>query len=183
MKNKKGFTLVELLTAIIITGVLVAMAVPMYEKSIERSRLAEVRTRLAKLFDSKIRIMTDMSMYNYDPNILSAQNLDVSFPCDGGTTCSGNTFATKDFIYSLTPNKVSIPGIKFRQDSGVAGDTTSGVCAIRRTGEAQLVRLLYLGDLVTDESKRFLCQNGSSTNGCEFLGMVSSDNSTLWCDD
>lgn len=40
MKNR-GFTLIELLIVVLIVGVLVAVAVPQYEKSVMRSRMAE----------------------------------------------------------------------------------------------------------------------------------------------
>lgn len=40
MKNR-GFTLIELLVVVLIVGVLVAVAVPQYEKSVMRSRMAE----------------------------------------------------------------------------------------------------------------------------------------------
>ncbi|WP_428038694.1 type IV pilin protein, partial [Candidatus Avelusimicrobium faecicola] len=37
-RNKKGFTLVEILTVVLIVGVLSAVALPQYRRAVERSR-------------------------------------------------------------------------------------------------------------------------------------------------
>ena len=41
---KTGFTLVEILVAVMIMALLVTMAVPMYDRTVEKSRMAEART-------------------------------------------------------------------------------------------------------------------------------------------
>ena len=40
--NNKGFTLLEILIAVLIIGILVAIALPQYIKAVDKSRLAEV---------------------------------------------------------------------------------------------------------------------------------------------
>lgn len=163
---KKGFTLIEILIAVLIMGVLVAMAAPMYERTVEKSRIAEARTMLKRIYDAKRRVLDNQEQTTYSASLFGFENLDFTLPCPNGTTSSGGhqvTCSSKDFKFVLNP-------------TGAA----NAVCAVRRSGDNAGVNFLYRGEEVAATSEKFLCHNGGVTNGCDHFGMDATSGSA-WC--
>ncbi len=145
-----GFTLIEILTAVVIVTILVTMAVPLYEKTIERSRLAEARTILAKLQDAKLDAMDNMGCTTYDnstSNCPKLRHLGAAFaPSSAGT--NDIAFNTKGFQYSL----------------GVSGTYPNGVCAKRVGGDYDGTTFFYVSsDAGYNTDTIFQCQGANCT--------------------
>ena len=167
--HKQGFTLIEILTAVVIITILVAIAVPLYEKTIERSRLAEARTVLHRLQDAKLHTMDNMGCTTYlpptDPNDLSPlcpllKHLNIVFVDNNRNNYA---FKTKDFKYSMYPG---------------AGAYANAVCAQRlgSNDSTQGVQFLYYG-LTGQNDAIFLCKDGA-VGKCESYGLESNNNVT-----
>merc|ERR1712232_372765 len=54
LKNRKGFTLIELMIVVAILGILAAVAVPAFLKYIKRSKTSEATMNVRKLFDGSV---------------------------------------------------------------------------------------------------------------------------------
>jgi type IV pilus assembly protein PilA len=63
IRNRKGFTLVELAVVIVIIGVLAAFGVPRFIKSVERSKCAEAFSYLSAIRDSQERYSAQNGTY------------------------------------------------------------------------------------------------------------------------
>ena len=163
--NHKGFTLIEILAAVIIVAILTVMAVPLYEKTIERSHMAEARNIMNTLQSAKLAAMEKMGCDTYSYSATSVdcprlEHLGVAFVDKNGNAATGKSFETKDFKYSL---------------SGGDSDTRpNGICAKRTGGEYEGTVFMYYGLRPDGEKAEFKC----SGSHCEDYGLT---NETLTC--
>ncbi|MEW5789115.1 MAG: type II secretion system protein [Pseudomonadota bacterium] len=91
MKRTGGFTLIELVVAVAIVGVLAMMAVPLLEVTAQRQKEAELRTALRQIrgaldayrqavLDKKILVAADASGYPSDLDSLANGVTDATSP-------------------------------------------------------------------------------------------------------
>ena len=79
MRNKKGFTLAELMVVVAIIGVLVAVSIPVFSQQLEKSReatdLANVRAKYAEVMAEAMGATTPYSISkSVDPAINKPQS-------------------------------------------------------------------------------------------------------------
>lgn len=80
MNNKKAFTLIELLVVVLIIGILAAVAVPQYQKAVEKSKATQAIT----LLKSVVQAMETYYMANGSyPTEFSQMDIDI--PWTGNT--------------------------------------------------------------------------------------------------
>ena len=84
--NKKGFTLIEILVAVLIVGILAAIAVPQYQKSVVKSRAAHLQSVLSNIVKASNEYYLQTGQY---PTSFEQLDIDFDLPT-GKNTCAGN---------------------------------------------------------------------------------------------
>ena len=110
LRNKKGFTLAELLIVVAIIAVLVAIAIPIFTSQLEKSReavdMANIRAAYAEV---SADVLTD--------------------PQEGTTTNGGYTVVYKSGVYTATINAVQKDQSKWTGDTPNIGGTNVAAAA------------------------------------------------------
>ncbi|WP_428049743.1 type IV pilin protein [Candidatus Avelusimicrobium caledoniensis] len=98
MKNKQAFTLIELLVVVLIIGILAAVALPQYQKAVEKSRMSEAMALLRTIADAhQVFFLTNGRYATHAEMDL----LDIEIP---GETTSGTHGRPQTNYFSYSPN-------------------------------------------------------------------------------
>lgn len=115
---KKGFTLIEILIAVIVAAVLAAFAVMYYGRFIERARIAEAEAVIASALTSQERAFLKYQKYTAYWHKLDAAPIAVRTPKEQNDFANGleNTiYYTRGGVLSGMPNNGF--AISFEQDA------------------------------------------------------------------
>ena len=149
IKNKSGFTLIELMIAVAIIGILAAIAIPNYQESVRKSQRRDAQGALLSFANTMERHFTETGSY------CDAGGAGGGDTCGaGGTNDTGTSTifsATSPIegtpIYNLTISAMNANGTSFTlQAAPIAGgpqaNDTCGTMTLAQTG----VRTAAVGD-------------------------------------
>ena len=112
--TRRGFTLIELLVVVLIIGILAAVAVPQYQKAIEKSRITEAIVNLRAIANANQVYYLANGEYATKDDM---DKLDVDIP---GTIYEGSSFAgrttTQYFVYSPNGESGQLLAVAWRID-------------------------------------------------------------------
>jgi prepilin-type N-terminal cleavage/methylation domain-containing protein len=161
--NKMAFTLIELLVAVLIIGILAAIALPRYMVAVEKTKIVQYITLGKSLYDAQ-------DMYNLQTGYYAsnAEVLDVNLSGTGGLSeCSSNDSQT---VYTNGKYQVLV------NNSGdvLVGSATS-VCPFSARSGIAFYRKGGVGtDIICPDTKAYciICTGNDNTadRACASLG-------------
>ncbi|ACC98168.1 Type II secretion system subunit [Elusimicrobium minutum Pei191] len=143
---KKGFTLIELLVVVLIIGILAAIALPQYQKSVDKARMSEAMMVLRSIKDAsdRYKLANDVQPTSFDD-----LDIDISLDCTADKTqCS-----TTNFRYAFNSGTCLTCMYAFSKNN-------SGFFLERNT----TTNNFWCAAPITDGSKNSVCKSISGTN-------------------
>ena len=107
-KNKKGFTLIEMLVVVLIIGILAAIALPQYQMAVTKAKVAAILPMMRHIKDSLMEWKLTNGTYCKNGSC-SVQNratiFDLGIDCPDGWTCDEESGEMENDYWYCLPNE------------------------------------------------------------------------------
>ena len=162
LKHRRGFTLIELLVVVLIIAILAAVALPQYNKAVEKARMVEAVANVRAIANAHQRYYLEHDEYLGAGDM---DKLDIEIPGTISTSWGNNRIQTTDFVYSPhTSSSSSCLALAQR---------------VARAGEDRQVYYIYI---TQDDPKKIRCNfytGGSGTSVQKELCQTLNSKGTL----
>ena len=128
MKNKKGFTLIELMIVVAIIGILAAIAIPDFLKFQAKAKQSEAKQNLGAIFTTQISYFGEANTFGYGINCFT----DIAWSPEGATLysyfCDGQTISNRKGGTGTSGSPPTTPGpVVGSDDTGFTMGATGNI--------------------------------------------------------
>ncbi len=128
MKLQKGFTLIELMVAVAIVGILAAIAYPSYVNNVTKSRRSAAESFILTVANKQEQYMLDARQYANDPGALTTLGLAIPAEVSPYYTLAVSA------VNAATPPTYTITATPIPGGSQAANDTACPSLTLNQTG-------------------------------------------------
>ena len=151
MREKFGFTLIEMMVLVLIIGVLAAVALPEYQRAVTRTHFVQGIAAIKSVIDSQQLYYLENSTY-----ATSMEDLTLSLPKNSFSHFSA-------MLFDIPPSGSSTPPhIQMHYKKYIDG-TTVWLTGYFRNGERSQITCTVPTSTRANSQARFLCENVTSS--------------------